>query len=247
MLATKTIIYMGFSFTDDDLLRIQRLLSSEMKGMLPRSYIVTLDKASDARFRAEGLIPIYTDATYFLSQVKRRLVSEHRMLADDRFDGVRQFLDEMIDRHHELTDLIDMRQHPELLYCSHYQDGLIHALDRILNLRKTGHYSNGGNALGTEMAYQELRKKKVKSGSYSDVAYIDGYTNGHLFLVTDDEFRKIVPRYYVYGDGGSILSLGAYKRVAKTAATLHKAAMTRAKQIIEHFPGNVVLHHIPMM
>lgn len=247
MLATKTIVYMGFSFTDDDLLRIQRLLSSEMKGMLPRSYIVTLDKASDARFRAEGLLPIYTDATFFLSEVKRRLVSTHRMLADERFRGVEQFLEEMIDRHHELTAVIDMRKHPELLYCSHYQDGLIHALDRILALRKTGRYSNGGNALGTEIAYQKLRKERVKSGSYSDVAYIDGYLNGHLFLVTDDEFRKTVPRYYVYADGGSILSLAAYKRVAKKAAKLHKGAMKRAKETIEHFLGNVILHHIPMI
>ncbi|MBA3342049.1 MAG: SIR2 family protein [Gemmatimonadaceae bacterium] len=35
MLATKTIIYAGFSFNDDDLLRIHKFLSSEMRGRTP--------------------------------------------------------------------------------------------------------------------------------------------------------------------------------------------------------------------
>lgn len=247
MLATKTIIYMGFSFSDDDFLRIHRFLSSEMKGMLPQSYIVTLDKASDARFRSEGLSPIYTDATFFLSEIKRRLVSEHRMLPDQRFSGVRDFLEEMTDRHFELTDEIDRRKHPEALYCSAYQDGLIHALERFLSLRNSGHYSNSANLLRTEMAYQKLRKKRLRSQQYLQVAYIDGYTNGHLFLLADDDFRDLVPRYYVYGDGGSILTLRAYKRIAKRAAILHKTAVKLAEKTIARFPGNVVLHHTPFI
>ncbi|MBA3342048.1 MAG: hypothetical protein H0T48_09450 [Gemmatimonadaceae bacterium] len=81
------------------------------------------------------------------------------MLADQRFSGVRDFLEEMKARHFELTEVIDIRKHPELLHCSSYQDGLIHALERILSLRSSGDYSNGANALTTELAYQKLRKK----------------------------------------------------------------------------------------
>jgi hypothetical protein len=72
MLATKTIVYIGFSFKDDDFLKIHKLLSREMKDIRPQSYIVTLDKSSDARFLKHGLIPIYTDGTHFLSVLKKK-------------------------------------------------------------------------------------------------------------------------------------------------------------------------------
>lgn len=246
MLATKTIIYFGFSFNDDDLLRIHRFLSSEMKGMLPQSYIVTLDKSSDTRFRTEGLGPIYTDASFFLAEIKRRLVADHRMIADERFYGVARLLDEVKERHHDLTYLINARRHPELLYCTAYQDGLIHALERILSLRSSGHYSNAHRVFHTEIAYQKTRKEKLKSREYLDVAYIDGYLNGHRYLVADDDMRKVVPLYYVFG-AGEILSLAEYKRVARTAGALHKAAMKLAKKTIAKFPGDVVLHHTPFL
>ncbi len=151
-------------------------------------------------------------------------------------------------RHFELTEVIDIRKHPELLHCSSYQDGLIHALERILSLRSSGDYSNGANALTTELAYQKLRKEKLRSKQYLQVAYIDGYTNGHLFLIADDDdFRDAVPRYYVFGDGGSILTLSAYKRIAKRAAVLHKTAVKLAEKSVAKFPGNVVLHHTPFI
>ncbi len=71
MLATKTIVYCGFSFKDEDFLKIHELLSSEMRDIRPHSYIVTLDESSDTRFHEHGLTPIYTDGTHFPFCAKR--------------------------------------------------------------------------------------------------------------------------------------------------------------------------------
>jgi SIR2-like domain len=51
MLGTKTLIYIGFSFADDDVIRIHESLMSGMSGLTPQAYIVTPDDASDSRFQ----------------------------------------------------------------------------------------------------------------------------------------------------------------------------------------------------
>ena len=116
MLATKTIVYIGFSFKDDDFLKIQKLLSKEMKGLLPQSYIVTLDKSSDARFKKHGLIPIYTDGTHFLSVLKNRLIKQNQMLPDDRFEIVDLLLSKVYSEHEKFSNQINWQKHPEDIY-----------------------------------------------------------------------------------------------------------------------------------
>lgn len=137
LLATKTVAYLGFSFRDGDFVQLYDALVSEMKGLAPQSYIVTLDRSSDTRFREKGLVPIYTDATYFISEVKRRLVSEQQLVDDRRFDGVEAFLYRLTRAHIELAD-VDARKYPDVLYGLSYQDGMKHALGRILSSKKYG-------------------------------------------------------------------------------------------------------------
>ncbi len=66
-LATKTLLYVGFSFRDDDFVRIHRFLMREMRRTMPRSYLVTVDRAFDSQIADLGVQPIHTDATFFLS------------------------------------------------------------------------------------------------------------------------------------------------------------------------------------
>jgi hypothetical protein len=98
-LATKTILFAGFSFHDDDFLRIHRFVRKETAGTEPKAYIITLDENSDARFRSLGLRPIYTDAAYFLSQLKQQLVKDRHMLPDENFDVLIKILLEIMNAH----------------------------------------------------------------------------------------------------------------------------------------------------
>lgn len=85
-LATRTILFVGYSLRDHDFRRIYDLVQKEMGELIPHAYIITLDEASKERYEALGLTPIFTDARFFLSALIReargRRVDASRRLAN---------------------------------------------------------------------------------------------------------------------------------------------------------------------
>jgi SIR2-like domain len=252
MLATKTIVYIGFSFKDDDFLKIHKFLSNEMKDILPQSYIVTLDDKSDARFHKLGLTPIYTDGTHFLSVLKNSLIEQNKMFPDDRFEIVKLFLS-IVDLEHDNFSLqVNWQKHPEDIYTFCYQDGLKHALERMIALQNTGYYSHGCNIVNAIKSYEKFKKEKVKIGKYQDVAYIEGYINGlSIILINKDQLRflKVIPLFYIFGYKGNLTTMSEYKKGRKNAENLHKKAFKHANKIVENMLGDskLVYHHTPFL
>jgi hypothetical protein len=244
MLATKTILYAGFSFKDDDFLRIQNFLSKEMHGLRPQSYIVTIDRESDARFREMGLHPIYTDAAFFLAGLKKRLLADGHMIEDERLDGIVEFWLRVKEVHSEATK-IDIRRNPGVIYCWAYQDGLHHALGRIMTMRDAGLYSHSCHIKNTVAAYLKSRREKMRERSFSDVAYIDGYIDGHLYLLASDDERAAFPTYYVFGYEGALRSNTAFRKVLSKASSIHKRAHSAAEKLVRTtgVKKGTVLHH----
>ncbi len=134
MLATKTILYVGYSFLDEDFTRIYSMLRKEMGELIPRGFIVTLDREGEQRYRQLGLIPIFTDATNFISVLKQHLIEDKHMLSDEVFGAVLAELTVVTAEHHRLWDNFNIYDTPYIIYASSYQDGLIHAFERILAL-----------------------------------------------------------------------------------------------------------------
>jgi hypothetical protein len=87
MLATKTIVYVGYSFTDHDFLTIHRYISRELRQVTPAAYIVSIDRSSEARFKSLGLTPILTDAAHFVRVLKQHLETDGHSLPDSRLDA----------------------------------------------------------------------------------------------------------------------------------------------------------------
>ena len=127
MLATKTILYVGYSFRDEDFTRIHSMLRKDMGELMPRGFIVTLDREGEQRYRELGLIPIFADATIFIAAIKQRLIEDKHMLPDEVFDEVSAKLTIVQAAHHRLWDEFNILDTPDILYASSYQDGLIHA------------------------------------------------------------------------------------------------------------------------
>jgi SIR2-like domain len=246
-LATKTILFAGFSFGDDDFFRIHRFLMKEMDGTTPSAYVITLDEASDTRFRSLGLNPIYTDAAYFLSQLKKKLIEDDLMVPDRNFDGLPKFLLDVVDAHDRALSF-DAKRFPDLLYCWAYQDGLMHAIERILALGKSGYYSHQCNAVNAARTYQfHLRPTKLRAKQYGEVAYIDGYVAGHLYFLGDEKFRRLTPRYYVYGCDELILSINELRVALRRLRNSHSRAHALASRIIGGIPKGMTLHHPPVL
>jgi hypothetical protein len=190
LLATKTIVYVGYSFQDTDFVNIHRLLTSEMKGMRPHSYLVTLDESANARFAGTDMTPIITTGKHFLVRLKEHLVAQEEMLPDTVFEGIREAYDKVIAGHRFVSN-IDLRKYPTAILTLTYQDGLMHALSRILARRSTGEYSNVHNIHRRLRSYQIIRRQHVRKRHYEDIAYVDGYLNGLFFFLASSRERRV--------------------------------------------------------
>lgn len=246
MLSTKTILYVGYSCRDEDFLRIHSILQEELGSLLPQAYIITLDEGGDERFRALGLIPIVTDATHFIRGVKEHLLTYSDMLPDDRFHDVARKLYE-VKAHHDALFKGSDRANPATVYAAYYQDGLQHAFERILALRGTGVYSHICNVWDNIQTYQEMRATRLKTRKYSDVAYIEGYRNGLIFLVSDDEVRETLPLYFMFGVDEQPITLDEFINLYPQAEELHRTAYRQMKRKINALsdPANTYWHHKP--
>jgi hypothetical protein len=246
-LATKTILFAGFSFHDDDFLRIHRFVRKETAGTEPKAYIITLDEKSDARFRSLGLRPIYTDAAYFLSKLKQQLINDEQMLPDEKFDALVKILFEIMKAHHRALRL-DAKRYPDVIFCWAYQDGFRHAIDRILALQKSGYYSHRCNPVNAARTYEfHLRPEKLRGRHYGEVAYIDGYVAGHLYFLGDDQLRRLTPLYYVYGPDRFIRSFTELRKTLRRPDNIPSRARALARRIVAGIPKGMTLHHPPIL
>lgn len=228
-LVSKTVVFIGYSLGDEDFLRIYRLLLEETKGMLPRSYIVTLDEKAQDKIDSIGMntIPIITDSVYFVEQMKKRLVEEKLMLPDSYFEDIPRALLMVKEEHRKLSTL-SMIEHPNIMYSLVYQDGLQHAFGRIISKMNSGEYSDGMRVINGIKSYEVLIKDCLSAGNYLDVAYFTGYQSG-MFYFIDIEARDGLPFYFLF-KCGDILNFEQFLECEKESYSLHKSASKLAKK-----------------
>lgn len=248
ILATKTVVYIGYSFSDEDFQQIHKFVNNEMKGMSRQAYLVTLDTENIEKYHKLNLIPIITDGTYFINKIKEHAVSKEEKLPDLLYGYAKTMLKLFRIEQNVLHEEYNCSENPEIIYCAFYQDGAMHAYERILALRNTSRYSCDCEYLRTFKLYKEIRKEKVASKSYQDVAYIDGYLHAHLQLYSflkEPDGTPELPRYYAYGYRGDLLTMSDYKKVFKKIPKFHKSAYNLAQKIVSRSNkgGTFVMHH----
>ncbi len=234
----------GVCVGDSDFARIYGFLTKEMGEVLPRSYIITLDDRITSQTHP-GSVVLHTSGEYFLAQLKERLMQTGCLLDDRVFGAVIVKHHELFDEHMRLSE-VSVREQPVVLYCHAYQDGLLHAFERVLARAHTGEYSHPCTIPRIVEAYEPILRRKLRAKRYWDVAYIDGYTNGLTFLLVDEEDRDKLPMYYVFG-AGDLYAIGEYLAAAESAAELHKAAYRVAVRMTASAVEGAVLHHTPWL
>jgi len=249
LLATKTILFIGYSLNDEDFNKIYDFLRKEMGDLIPRSYIVTIDKESEQKLKKIGLYPIFTDATYFLISLKKHLINENLLMDDKYFDDIYYQLQKVKYEHNKLCDRFNFKSNPETMYCSSYQDGFIHALERILIMKKTGEYSNVKNVIKVIDSYADLAKQKLDKGIYVDVAYIHGYIAGLTYLISDKVEREGISVYYIYGLDKEIRNIDEYSQLNNYTKENCEKAYNFALNIVNKLDenSNLELHHTPFL
>jgi hypothetical protein len=245
--ATKVVVFFGYSLRDHDFSRIYDFLKQEMKNMLPHAYAITVSSESAERFSSLGLTPVITAATFFLQILKSHLVAEGFMIPDERFEGIAGAWNQLREEHRLLHDSFSYKQNPELVFCASYQDGLMDAFGRIMQRQMTGEYSCPGHTAALLRKYLAIQSERRKYKKYADVAYIEGYMNGLLYLVAPDRDRKSLPIYFVFGHKEELTTLAKYKKASKKAKEAHRAAYMSAVRIAGKLPNDLEFHHTPFL
>ena len=249
MLATKCVVFIGYSFGDEDFNKIYNSLIEEMKDFLPHAFIVTLDDEAEEKFRDKNITPIITDATFFIRVLKEHLITLELIVPEENFDNIYDVLDMVQEEHTKISNSFNIKENPEIILTLCYQDGLIHSFERILAMKKSGYYSNPQQVRKIINDYEVIKKQKYSDGIYHDVAYIDGYINGLIFFLYNEELDW-PPCYYVFGYEEAIFDFEEFIELTGNSRNLHPGSYKYAMNIankINNKNGDIVFHHTPFL
>lgn len=248
ILATKTVVFIGYSFGDEDFVQIINYLRSEMGEIYPHIYIVTLDETLKERLNYENATSIVTSGTFFLHQLKLALIDKKIIKNIDIYWLIDTILGE-IKKLHEKVSGIDLIKYPGAIYALSYQDGIIHSFERFLQNYKTGEYNQPGRMGKIAGKYEERIEKAHSAGNFWDEAYYEGYVNGLVLIEAIEDDNNIINEFpYLYLPNAEV-ALTTYSvfwdeliRVSKKNDKFFKYA----KKIVDKNIGEgMVVHHPP--
>ncbi len=140
LLGSNCVVFIGFSFGDEDLNKIIDILSERLDDFANQFYLVTVDKSWENN-RDSRIIPIITDGQFFIHSLRNILIEEGHLVANDIYDFARYASQVASDFHTDWLNEIDnfnekLASFPEIILSIAYQDGMIHAYQRCYANRK---------------------------------------------------------------------------------------------------------------
>jgi hypothetical protein len=251
LLATRSTVFIGYSLRDDDFLQIYDSVRGALTDFHRQAYFVAPDISTEDRERlsAMKLHLIETDGTFFLSQIKMHATANRCIASDGMYEDLAEIHELVQKAHSWLHTKYNAIKYPQILFCSWYQDGMMHALERMLRLRKTGKYSDLHQISHSLRSYFSYAERYRKLKNYNDSAYCYGYSNAYLYAaLTDDERKEFSPPLFFYF-GNEMQNSSQYQRAITKLPDLHKAAFKYAQGISKKNPhlSTHVLHHMDQL
>lgn len=248
IIANKKLAFIGYSFNDEDFNRVYSFVRSQLGDFVRKSYIVTLDKSKDDKWKELGLLPIYTAGEYFLQVIMHKLELRECLIPDSTIDCVHKELANITKEHLRLTKRISVSDQPEVIYCLSYQDGVIHAFEHFLHHVDYGESLCKNRIHSILRGYERILKEKQSHGKWFDVAYLRGYINGHVFVLMNKDQREHFPHYLDLSLNSELLTFDQYRNSLSTIAgrrkTITKYAHRLTKDILDK---SVVFEHTPFL
>lgn len=243
---TKTIVFIWYSLSDEDFLRIYQFLVKESNWLTPHAYIVKPSPSIRKEIVKYPLTIIETDGVYFIHQLKETLIRWNYIFEPDIIDGFINWMYNAICEIHEIIAKEYLNsKNPNLLYTLMYQDWILDFMSRYFNLKWTWEYYSPDFLKSSIDNYESVRKDKIKIKKYTDIAYIDWYI--HMFVILiflgikwkKDILDKFNP-YYIFWDDTHYRSIDEFLKDSNNV--FHKWAFTYAKKYIETLEDNIPQH-----
>lgn len=245
LLATKRVVFVGYSFGDPDLNRILSFMRSELADILPRSFVVTPHGYDGDDFPQDRIIR--TDGAYFIRKLKDAAVDLELMRPDTVYARMARLSKRVRRANLRVTKSFDLKDDPNVIHSLSYQGGLLHAFARIDALEPSGHYSNPHSTHVKLDSYERLRRGAIRKRQYFDAAYIQGYQYGLMSLDFDDETTKTLPLFFIWGLNRDLLEFEDFAGELKRAPRLHKAATAEAKRLVSDLEPGLTVQHTPFL
>ncbi|HWJ96511.1 MAG TPA: SIR2 family protein [Acidimicrobiales bacterium] len=255
-LATRTVIFVGYSLTDWNFRRLYEALRSDMKGFAPRAYVVSPFPVEENDL---DLTVIHTSGVHFLRTIKAQLVGSC-FIGDEAYDRVNVVLTKAAEAD-EVAKTVPHKKYPSVVYCWFYHDGLRDACDRILRLRRTGEYSDRHHVFHLVNSYDEWCDNAYDEARYHDAAYIDGYMNGLMMLLDDDWGREdrlsaypdmepladSIPYYFMYGSDSEMRTDDDLAEALLLSRRRAPKERKVAREIVGGLAEDMVISHSPFI
>lgn len=249
ILSEQTVVFIGYSLSDPDFMSVFDFVKGQIGRFQRQHYVVTPFENEAQRFRELGLIPIVTDGTYFIHVIKKQDGLSECLVKDSYEELAMTLRSRVLIEHNRLHSSVDFSFHPDAVYASFYQDGLMHALERSISMKGSGEYSHTCDLRELVKKYEEIAERKLSLGMYEDVAYIEGYNNGLIFILGHQDLRDSdVPLYHSFRTDAAEMELQEFLAMLDNAPQ-EEASFTRAKDLISRIrdPQHTEFHHPPWL
>lgn len=248
ILATNTVVFIGYSFRDEDFNQILKYLRKELGDVSPHIYIVTLDRSKSCKFNYDNSTIIFTSGKYFLQVLKNELIKEGILVNDGIYPKIFNALKTM-EIIHKKTARINSLKYPSVIYTLAYQDGIIHSWERYLRTYNNGEYNAPGHIALLVKKYSEIVLNYEKNNNYWDSSYYEGYIQGLIYIDSCgyiNDLIKIFPFMYLPKTSNTLSSFDKYIKELKNITQKSIKYNKLAKLLVSTKGGNgIVMHHPP--
>ncbi len=246
MIATKTLLFAGYSFRDFDFIKVLKYLKKEMGSTLPHLYILTLDDSYNNSLKGFNYTIIKTDATFFFDTIKKHFNIKNTIIPA-------QFVNQIFDieilrakAHRFVSNMYKNNKLTSLIYCLFYQDGIQHAIDYLKFNLNSGESYNEIQIRRQIYSYESLKPKYIKSKNYSDLAYVEGYIQGLKIPISFGD-PKAFPLYFLFGKG-YMCNKDEFATLVNSKKIFHKDSDKHGQQFYKkYFDKDIIMHHRPFI
>lgn len=248
--ATKTCVICGYSAKDTDFRSIFSAVQDGLGQFARTHYLVSphiTDEEADHLKQEFGIVSIKTDASHFIETIKSHMQAKFCWAKDESFDQILEDLIEFRDVHLQFANDSNLKKDPHLLFAMSYQDGVIHALQRIVDRRMAGDFADLHRVQSLISLYDDKCDMYRKQKSLADAAYFRGYRNGLIRLVylnsKIDDDPPYIPEFYHPRMGE--MDREEYDNLVLDNPNVHKAALKEAQRKTAHLTDGMVIQHQP--
>ncbi len=249
LFATKTFVFCGYSASDSDFISIFEAIRSGLGAFARTHYLISPFLTDEQTYRLSHLniVGIKTDASYFMKTIKQHMIAKYCFASDESYGEIFDTLLSIREEHRTFVSTYKPADHPHLIFATVYQDGLIHAFERILDEQSSGRFSDLHFVQRQIDGYEQMIRRYKTERNYWEVCYFTGYMTALEYFsmidMMEDSDIDTIPSYFHPGIG--YLSREAFDDSVRDFPDIHKGALAQARKILRHSAGAEVIQHLP--